>query len=94
MLVVQPELGGVSIELDVCRRCQLVWFDAGELERLPAVELPAPRVRPSWPSDAAAGSALSARLPDLTAPGAAPDSGEVGWLALELAIDVALELLD
>lgn len=93
MLAVKPDFGEVILALDVCRRCQLVWFDAGELEQLPALELAAPRVVPSWPTDAAAASALSARLSDLATPSAGTDSGEAAWVALELAIDVALEIL-
>lgn len=32
---------GEELQLDVCRVCQIVWLDAGELERLPQVPPPA-----------------------------------------------------
>ena len=35
-----------AMELDVCTRCQFVWFDPGELESAPAAQ-PAPRVEAS-----------------------------------------------
>lgn len=38
-----PNLG--SVEVEVCTMCQFVWFDAGELEQLPA-DLPDPEPTP------------------------------------------------
>jgi Zn-finger nucleic acid-binding protein len=34
-----------TLEIDVCRLCQLIWFDAGEFERLPA-DIPDPALTP------------------------------------------------
>lgn len=36
MLYAPVEGGAERVEVDVCRRCHLVWFDVGEHERLPA----------------------------------------------------------
>lgn len=36
MAEVSVPLAGCAIELDVCTGCQFVWFDAGEVEQLPA----------------------------------------------------------
>ncbi len=32
--------GGRQLELDVCRSCQLIWFDPGELDTIPVPEKP------------------------------------------------------
>jgi membrane associated rhomboid family serine protease/Zn-finger nucleic acid-binding protein len=37
MLRRAPAIDGGDIALDLCRPCQLVWFDPGEIERLPRV---------------------------------------------------------
>ncbi|MBL8749151.1 MAG: rhomboid family intramembrane serine protease [Planctomycetes bacterium] len=42
MLVVDAPAAGGPVALDVCPRCQLVWFDAAEFERLPAGSVPPP----------------------------------------------------
>ena len=31
---------GAEVQLDVCRNCQIIWLDAGEMERLPASASP------------------------------------------------------
>lgn len=94
MLAVKPDLGEVPLALDVCRRCQLVWFDADELDRLPALEITAPRVSASWPSDGSPAMPVSSRLASRNRERAALDAGEVGWIALDLALDLALDILD
>lgn len=45
MTVVTQQVAGQVVELDVCRSCQLVWFDAGEDTRV-AGELPTERPDP------------------------------------------------
>jgi len=42
--VVEVEAAGQPVELDVCKTCALVWFDAGEYEQAPAA--PASRKKP------------------------------------------------
>ncbi|MFZ9937414.1 MAG: rhomboid family intramembrane serine protease [Luteolibacter sp.] len=37
---------GTEVQLDVCRICQIVWFDAGEIERLPRLPPPKPPPKP------------------------------------------------
>ncbi|MGE4563831.1 MAG: rhomboid family intramembrane serine protease [Victivallaceae bacterium] len=39
-------LSGAAIELDICDGCQLIWFDPGELERIP---LPEPEKKEELP---------------------------------------------
>ena len=42
-------LSGMALELDVCCSCRLVWFDPGELARIP---LPRPEAREELPQEA------------------------------------------
>ena len=45
-----PTLHRAQVDLDVCTRCQMIFFDAGEFEVLPARrDAPSPRQRPSTP---------------------------------------------
>ncbi|MFN2524926.1 MAG: rhomboid family intramembrane serine protease [Actinomycetota bacterium] len=39
-MIMSGSSGGVSDQLDVCTRCQIVWFDAREFERAPALAAP------------------------------------------------------
>jgi membrane associated rhomboid family serine protease/Zn-finger nucleic acid-binding protein len=41
-----PCADGAEVQLDVCRVCQIVWFDAGEIERLPSQAPPKPPPKP------------------------------------------------
>lgn len=56
MRVVDGGLPGVPLELDVCPRCRLVWFDAAEMERFARDRPP----EPAAPSPALADEALVA----------------------------------
>ena len=33
-------LNGIGLELDVCQKCQFIWFDPAELERIPLTKTP------------------------------------------------------
>lgn len=94
MLTVTPDLAEVSLELDVCKRCQLVWFDAGELERLPALERTPPKPRPSWPSDGSPALPVASRLSPPRTPAPLVDLDDLGDLAIDVAIDLAIDILD
>jgi membrane associated rhomboid family serine protease/Zn-finger nucleic acid-binding protein len=70
---------GGTMNLDVCRLCQFIWFDGGELESLPAAPVAVSRMaEPELPAEAREALAIhrvqqiaeQARMEDLS-----PDSG-------------------
>ena len=46
MLLVDVMAGGQSLALDVCQRCEFIWFDTNEFEALPPKPAPEPGSKP------------------------------------------------
>ncbi len=75
MTEVPLPLGAAAVVLDVCRRCQFVWFDGSEFEQLPAPELPT-TWRDRLPEDARERIALTHLAADASLREAAGSDGE------------------
>ncbi len=88
-----PIAGEGPLELDLCKRCQLVWFDRDELARLP--------LRPGAPPNVDAADAPSTRrlhpttrrVARIASARPTVDAGDLGCVIIELAIDAALAIL-
>ena len=52
MIVVQATPVGSRFEVDVCKRCQFLWFDKDEFETMPAVPPPPPTWKETLPERA------------------------------------------
>ncbi len=74
MTEVPLPLAAACVVLDVCRRCQFVWFDGSEFEQLPARELPT-TWRDRLPEDARERMALANLAADARLEKAASSAG-------------------
>jgi membrane associated rhomboid family serine protease/ssDNA-binding Zn-finger/Zn-ribbon topoisomerase 1 len=96
MLLVSVDAGNQQLALDLCRRCEFIWFDAGEYEAIPAAA-PKPRVLgdinlKSLPAEAREKIAV-AKVKDITEQGRIEDaSPDEGWKSIPAFFGMPVEL--
>jgi Zn-finger nucleic acid-binding protein len=83
----QTPLDGHPVHLDLCRQCQFVWFDAGELEALPKAVIEKADVR-LREAEAVFGVRLQNELNAAIDHKVEKTKGwlNTGWLALDIAL--------
>lgn len=82
-----------SLELDVCKRCHLVWFDRDELARLPLRPGAAPNVDAADAPSTRRLHPTTRRVARIASARPTVDAGDLGCVIIELAIDAALAIL-
>ena len=83
-----------SLELDVCKRCHLVWFDRDELARFPRRADGAEPESPPRLVSTADLVVTTERLAERTSRAPGFDSADVVWFVAEVALEAILDVLD
>ena len=89
-------LRGIDLELDVCVKCQTVWFDPAELERIPLYEPPKPDELPPEMKEKIALARLqleSDRINEIyhSAERSSPNAPDEGWQYLAALLGFPVE---